>query len=252
MRNKLNFDPLKITIAASELMAHACHMCGDFTAPTFQLLQVHLFRVHSGDFRVSCCNAEFRSASAYRKHLQRHHKNLDSASALSYIPVAAEQNSLSTSSESFDTVNDNDYEDHDSSCSVNLSQVNVAMWILKLKETNKLTQTCVDGVLQHVTELCTSTVLELGEAVKLRLASAGINIKDIPGLQDLFTASSHLCQPFEGLLTYHHQLKFYSSNLKFIVSCCYILVNDFRPDIPTQGVLMHGREGWGGGGGLVL
>ena len=195
-------------------MAHVCPMCGDFTSPTFQLLQVHLFRVHSGDFNVLCCNKEFRKASAYRKHVQRSHKNLDSTSALT---VAPEENSTGASSESEDPVNCSN-EDCESSCSSNLSKENVAMWILKLKESNKLTQTCVDGVLEHVSELCASTVFELGEAVKSALASAGIDFSHVPGLKELFTASSLFSQPFQGLLTYHHQLKFYSSNLKFIVS----------------------------------
>ena len=40
-----------------------------------------------------------------------------------------------------------------------MNKRNTAMWVLRLKETQKLTQTCVDSMLQDITELCTVTVL---------------------------------------------------------------------------------------------
>ena len=204
-------------------MAHVCPMCEDFAAPTFQLLQVHLFRVHSGNFNISCCNTSFKTASAYRKHVQRNHKSLDSISSnCNQAGSEYDGADASTSSESCDH---EDSTDCNGSHSLNDHKVNIAMWILKLKESHKLTQVCVDRVLQDVSELCTITIVELGEAVKSALESVGVRFSDVPGLQDLFATSSPFNKPFNGLLTHHHQLKFYSTHLKFIVSClsaCFI------------------------------
>ena len=185
-------------------MAHVCPMCGDFTAPSFSLLQVHLFRVHSGDFNVFCCNTQFRSAPAYRKHVQRNHS-------------APKESSESTSSSSISetcVVDDNNSE-LDTSITIPNSN---ALWILKLKESHKLAQSCVDSVLQDVTELCTVTISELGESVKSVINSAGLQFENIPGLQELFMPSSNFCHPFSGLSTYHHQLTFYKEHMKFVVS----------------------------------
>lgn len=102
--------------------------------------------------------------------------------------------------------------------SANSSKTNTAMWILKLKESFQLTQTCVDHILQHVSELCTVTLSEVGEEVKIALKAKKIEFKEVAGLQDLFTTSSPFSQPFSDLLTYQQQLKFYNNNLKLIVS----------------------------------
>ena len=188
-------------------MAHTCPMCSDFTAPTFQLLQVHLFRVHSGNFDVTCCQARFKSASAYRKHIQRHHRS-------------SQCDGLPSSTGGFDE----DPSEVEGCGSDDVGQTpvqvkeNTAMWILKIKETHKLTQTCVDSMLQEVTELCTVNGSVLGGAVDSVLQSAGLKMEEIPGLRELFAPSSPYCRPFDGLDTYHRQLAFYKSHLKFVVS----------------------------------
>jgi len=87
-----------------------------------------------------------------------------------------------------------------------LVKANTAKWILKVKETQKLMQTCVDDMLAARTELCTVSISELGGAVDTVLQSAGLQMDDIPGLCELFECSSPYCRPFNGLDTYHHQL----------------------------------------------
>lgn len=168
---------------------------------------------------MSCCSTQFRTASAYRKHIQRNHKD----PVLSTCSQAVtEQESTSGSSGSCNPEGPDDFDcelvDPGSSSSNN-SKINIAMWILKLKESHKLTQTSVDQILQHVSELCTVTVCELGEAVKSALDANNVQFNEVAGLQDLFTTFSPFSQPFNGLLTYHHQLKFYITHLKFVVSC---------------------------------
>ena len=101
-------------------------------------------------------------------------------------------------------------------------RVNTAKWILKLKEGQKLTQSCVDGVLEEVTELCTVSIGQLGDAVQSVLQSAGFSFSDVPGMQELFALTSPYACPFDGLDTYHRQLTFYTTHMDMVVS--YILI----------------------------
>lgn len=179
-------------------------MCTDFIAPTFQLLQVHLFRVHSGNFNVTCCCVHFRSASAYRKHLQRHHRELvdrqvvNDASESSTITIDQDQDVVEP--EEMDQPN---------------KKLNTALWIMKMKEKQKLTQLSLDKMLHEITELC---IAELGESVKTVIETAGLQVADIPGLEELFTPSSSYCNPFADLDTCHKQISFYADQLNLIVS----------------------------------
>ena len=190
-------------------MAHVCPMCSEFTAPTFKLLQQHLFRVYSGDFDINCCNVHYRSASAYRKHIQLHHRQLEDNSSLPGDSVNLDRD---------DGAQDNCM-DVDDVQGAYKRRVNTAKWILKLKEGQKLTQSCVDRVLEEVTELCTVSIGQLGDAVQSVLQSAGFSFSDVPGMQELFALTA---RPFDGLDTYHRQLTFYTTHMDMVVS--YILI----------------------------
>lgn len=97
-----------------------------------------------------------------------------------------------------------------------------ALWILKLKEKRKLTQSALEEILQDVTELCTDLVTQLGERVVATLTSAGVMTHEVPGLLELFDSEkSEFCHPFHHLNTYHRQLSFYRANFNFVVCCSY-------------------------------
>ena len=91
---------------------------------------------------------------------------------------------------------------------------NNAQWILKSKETLKLTQVATNTLLENVTELCTSTVVE---EVKTVLQSSGIDPSSINGLEALFCSSSPYCRPFDGIDTYYRQVAYYKEHLNFVV-----------------------------------
>ena len=98
------------------------------------------------------------------------------------------------------------------------------LWILKLKEKRKLTQSALEEILQDLTELCTDLVTQLGERVVAALTSAGVMTREVPGLLELFDSEkSKFCQPFHHLNTYHRQLSFYRANFNFVVCRSYEL-----------------------------
>ena len=181
-------------------------MCSDFVAPTFQLLQLHFFRVHSSDFHISCCSRTFTSAPAYRKHIQRHHHQ-----------PCAQQPSAEAIQQNEEGHNDDHGGTYELPSLSHAIACNKAKWILKVKESQKLTQVCIDSMLQDITELVTVTVSELGDAMRSTIELAGISIDTILGLSEMFEHTSPFCQPFDGLDTYYKQLSYYRKYLNFVV-----------------------------------
>lgn len=167
-----------------------CHLCSDFSAPTFNLLLRHIGRVHAGsaDFHLSCgllingtrCLTTFTNFHAYKRHLRKIHREV--------IPMQdEEEHSNRNEEENSDNYSDihdtSEYscEDHPPVTSrESYSDRQAALWILRLKEENKLTQSAVDEILSDVTELCSSVVHQLGSELHDVLNSAGLNPNDIP------------------------------------------------------------------------
>lgn len=89
-------------------------------------------------------------------------------------------------------------------------------WILKIKETNKLTQTCTENILQDVTHLCTSINLDLISMVKQKLdmhnATPELSHDLISALQ-----SDTYNQPFKGLETHYRLMQCLKESFNFVV-----------------------------------
>ena len=65
----------------------------------------------------------------------------------------------------------------------------IALWILKLKEGHKLTQSATEEILQDVTELCGGIITNLKSDIYTVLSAAGINVDNVSGLEDCFKMS---------------------------------------------------------------
>ena len=72
-------------------------------------------------------------------------------------------------------------------------------------------------MLQEFTEMNIVNIAQLGGAVKAKIVSSGLQLADIPGLDELFAPSSSFCRPFDGLDTYYRQLSFFKEHLNFVV-----------------------------------
>ena len=100
----------------------------------------------------------------------------------------------------------------------------IALWILKLKEGRKLTQSATEEILQDVTELCGGIITSLKSDIYKVLSAAGINVDDVSGLEDLFQDESSYMKPFSKLETQYLQMSYYKSHLGFIVSILLLLI----------------------------
>ena len=162
------------------------------------------------------CNTTFTNFHAFKRHVRKKHR--------AFLSLPSQPESLSPeTNNSFDE----DSLDGDSS-DCDLTQItaesseeikkNAALWILKVKEGRKLTQSCTEDILSNASELCTYAVSQVGLKVSEVLRASGITPDAIPGLKEIFQETSPYCQPFSHLTSQFLQLQYFRSNLNFVVS----------------------------------
>ena len=88
-----------------------------------------------------------------------------------------------------------------------------ALFLLKMKEKNLLTQAAIDDMVEETTTLFEHTFTMLKAGVREELATCGVQV-------DLDRVFNNLTDPFEGLKTHHFQEKCFKDTLKLIVSFC--------------------------------
>ncbi len=96
-----------------------------------------------------------------------------------------------------------------------VQQRSSALFLLKLKESKRLSQVAIDDIVHEWDGLFTHIVQRLQAGIRAKLAAAGIEIDDIEGLNEVF---QDVPNPFEGLETHHKQEKFYRDTLGLQVS----------------------------------
>ena len=97
----------------------------------------------------------------------------------------------------------------------NIQQRSSALFLLKLKEHRRISQVAIDDIVEDWDGLFSHSVQRLHARVREKLASAGIEISSIDGLQEVF---EEVPSPFDGLETRHKQEKFYTETLGLVVS----------------------------------
>lgn len=192
--------------------------------------------VNAPRFSLRCifggCQTTFTNFHSYKRHIRKKHfrelihqeesdqdsdyelnNDLNHAEeSTSRIPASDEFSDL----ESIASLGDNGIEGVSSMEESNDREA--ALWILKLKEGRKLTQTTTEEILSDVTELCSSIVLRLKNEVHRVLESADITPSNIPGLDDLFSENSSYALPFCNLQTQYKQVSYFRSHFNFVVS----------------------------------
>ena len=73
-----------------------------------------------------------------------------------------------------------------------------AKFLLRLREGRQLSQVAVSEVMDGCKALCKQTVDKFKERIEVYLASAGIGLEDIPGVQDICAEDP---DPFKGIET---------------------------------------------------
>jgi len=216
---------------------HRCHLCEDFFAPSFKPLLSHLARVHanSPDFNLTCgirqCGVTFTNYHSYKNHVRnKHHSTVFNQELVGGYQGNFEVESISEHqvSDSECITSDADVDERAAGVKANYTAPQmvvdrkkaVALWILKLKEGRKLTQTVTDEILGDVTELCCDMMSRLKSDLYQILArhSAGIEVDQISELGELFQDGSPYLNPFSMLDSQYYQMQYYKDFLGFVVS----------------------------------
>ena len=105
----------------------------------------------------------------------------------------------------------------DRATSSDLLQEAAARFILKTKETHRLTQTAMNSVIEDTTSFSQIMLGELHYAATEKLTAAGVNPQIIGSLAPLFRDSGEFGRPFQGLETTYQQMKYFKQHFNFIV-----------------------------------
>ncbi len=89
-----------------------------------------------------------------------------------------------------------------------------ALFILKLKETRRLSQAAIDDVVEGYRGLFDLTVQRMRCGVNACLADAGIDPTDVSRIGNVFT---EIVNPFDGLETYYKQEAYFRKEFDLIV-----------------------------------
>ena len=92
-----------------------------------------------------------------------------------------------------------------------------AIWILKTRECNKLTQTATENI-QDVDSLYQVALHNIHYSVEDILHKAGIDPSALPGLSHVFNSEGPHGRLFAGLESQHKQTKYLKSHFNFVVS----------------------------------
>ena len=103
-----------------------------------------------------------------------------------------------------------------------------ALFLLKLKESKRLSQVAIDDIVHEWEGLFSHSVQQLHARIRAKLASIGIDVNDIEGLNEVFR---DVPNPFEGLETRHKQEKFYREKLGLVVSLSLTYIVDLVPGV---------------------
>ncbi len=176
----------------------------------YLLKHIRQAHAHRPGFQITCslsgCQRTFRSFGAYRNHIYDCHteSELTQADYDEETPV--------DEVEYMDTATMEGPSRKKSS----------AVWILKVQETYKLTQSTMEKLLGDVTGLVQDLLTDLYDEVKFALKQSNVDDIIIAGLSTLFGNDSPFANPFRGLETKHLQLKFYEDEMNLVVSLCLL------------------------------
>lgn len=195
----------------------------------------HLVSVHRNDphIHITCevpgCQVTFTRVHSYKSHLRRSHKNVD-LKAESGEEKDQQEGDEEEMMEIDDEASPLDMPTDDTGLYDKLedrAEANKrlnALYLLKTKETQLLTQKAVDEIVEGSTALVRNTVELIRDQVSNRLDSAGIRFDAVPGLEELFKEDHSNSNPFGHISTKSKQSSFYKENFGLVVSNRYFSI----------------------------
>ena len=211
------------TSVATSTLKH-CPLCRDFCTQQISALIKHIGLVHASTatpFHIVCglgrCQKRFSNFRTYRNHLYSIHTDSDALSIPEPAPVPIASLVCGGGDDGDDEEDGTSTAMRDRATSSDLLQEAAARFILKTKETHRLTQTAMNSVIEDTTSFSQIMLGELHYAATEKLTAAGVNPQIIGSLAPLFRDSGVFGRPFQGLETTYQQMKYFKQHFNFIV-----------------------------------
>ena len=112
-----------------------------------------------------------------------------------------------------------------------------ALFLLKLKESKQVSQVVIDELVTGWNSLFSHTTLRIQAGVRASLANAGIDLNDVPGLDDVFR---ELPMPFDGIETRFKQEKYYRESLHLVVR--YLVCLGLRRNYVNDSYILYSYD----------
>ena len=179
------------------------------------LLLNHIRITHSFDpnFSIQCsdggCSRTFTNFRSYQNHCLVHKRS----------EVPSNMEDVDDHEDDGGVLSDNPSLNDDS---VHVTRADMqsfaAKWILKTGETRSLTRAATQGIIEDVGYLVDFVTHTIEGDIKTVLQSNGINPENITDLDEVFRGP--VTKPFDGLASFHQQLKYCREHFNFIVMLC--------------------------------
>ena len=198
---------------------YPCTFCDEFLGHTFKKLQRHIKFIHSHEpnFSITCndCGRSFRKFASFKTHIRREQAKKQQAER--YAP----EEDFDANVEYFDVGSDSEgdsEEEREAGNQVADMTKFIALFILKTKEENRLSQQAIDSILVNTEDIVENSLQCLKQKISFCLANNDIQIADIPGLSDIFEEPSVFSCAKEPLANDYLQVKYFIEHFDFVVS----------------------------------
>lgn len=188
---------------------YTCSLCYHFSATGMSAVLRHIgvTHAHQANFKVVCgihgCPRTYTNYHSFRKHLRRKHmQTLESEPSEIYNDLTMEVDSeeLLTESQSSPVWTRN----------------NAALFVLKSREVQQISQLSLNSLLADVSSLVSESIDSFSASICSVLEENGIDLDSISGLNETLS-NEEVCAPFHGLESEYLQKKLYQS-LGLVVS----------------------------------
>ena len=165
---------------------------------------------------ITCgdCGQTFQKFNSFKSHIQRKHNSRNHHDNNSVVEVE-EGGDLDLSAEE-DEGREDDAEEPKSF--VEEMTRSLALFMLRTKEENQLSQRAIDAILGNAGDLVESSLDHLKEQITTCLERSGVDITEIEGLRDVLERPSIFNQAMQPLMNEYQQLQYFKNHFSFVVS----------------------------------
>lgn len=198
---------------------YSCTFCAGFLGHSFKKLLRHIKFIHSHEpnFSITCgdCGQSFRKFNSFKTHIRREQakKKLEQR----FIVEEASDTEVDEH-QGYESDGEQGPEEEQSADS-HVGDITkfLALFILKTKEENQLSQQSIDSILANTEDVVETSLQYLKDKISNCLADSNIQIEDVNGLADVFKEPCVFSRAKEPLANEYLQVKYFLENFDLVV-----------------------------------